>query len=1030
MTEVGLAVEDMKAKKLIEVAMPIKEISAESVRDKSIRNGHISTLHLWWARRPLPTCRAVVFASLVPDPLDENCPQAFKDAVFELLQKDSMDKHTYAPYPDIPYTAIHDPMEENLRNRLLMFIGKFSPKCQEDMLAGRSTAPKDQIMDGCLIKWESKNDERVLGKARKLIWVAYNSEKYPEKTYEQLSSAFDIAYKAIHEFEEKLYSIPNRHLMTAEVASLEEALQKAIDSFRNNMPSVFDPFAGGGAIPLEAARLGCRSFGNDINPVAHIIEKGSVEFSQIYGKPITYTKEEFNTLYGERGWDLVEKKHLLKINPDLIEIPNRLSFDVEYYCNKVFASVEQIASPLYPQIDGKTPLMFYWVRTAKCSNPSCGAMVPLMRQYYLSKRRNTKAKDWRYLAPKIDGKSIQFTVESGNSPDKPWLNRANLTCPCCHSITEASRLKEEFVSANSSERIVAILVEDKHGKREYVVPTDEYLAEIANDYSRIIRPSGNMPTDYTQALSCCTWGINQWSDLFTNRQVYVLNAFTTAINSVKDSLSKDEYSKAIITYLSIVMDRIIARYTSFGIWHVLQETAEHPFGRQAIPMKFDFPEINPFSSISSSVYNQLESVIHYIEEENSFPAKCINSSSGETEQFKGKSITCTVTDPPYYDAIAYADISDFFYVWLRNTLRDVYPIEFSTPLTPKAEECTALKHRYNGDEAKARNHFEDKLLQIFKSIELQTSDIVSIMFAHQSTEAWTTLCNSILGANMNISGSWAIDTEVSVALKTDKDFLESSVTVACVPSKKTDFGTFSKIKNNVKEKVSSEVKSLYGLGFRGADLLTACFGKAVSEFGNYETVEKADGSEVTVEELLELARTAAFTALLRDFTGDDYTKFYIGWLQLNGMGDTDFDDATKFTRVGMSVNIGDIQHASILIRDDASRKQHLASFNERVGIGLRGMSEDRPLIDKVHLAMKLWESGDRNYLLPFIAQYGNDINNEFWRVLVVLKELLPITTDDYTQASGLLQNAESLIRDSKDIHVTTDDGPTLFDGLE
>lgn len=261
--------------------MPIKEISAESVRDKSNRHGHISTLHLWWARRPLPICRAVVFASLVPDPLDENCPQAFKDAVFELLQKDGIDKLTYAPYPDIPYTAIHDPMEENLRNSLLMFIGKFSPECQFDMLAGKSTSSKDQLSDGCLIKWESKNDERVLGKARKLIWVAYNSEKYPEKSYMQLSDAFDTAYKNIQEAESALYSTQNRHKRTAEVIALEEKLKNAIESFQNNMPSVFDPFAGGGAIPLEAARLGCLSFGNDINPVAHIIEKGSVEYPRI-----------------------------------------------------------------------------------------------------------------------------------------------------------------------------------------------------------------------------------------------------------------------------------------------------------------------------------------------------------------------------------------------------------------------------------------------------------------------------------------------------------------------------------------------------------------------------------------------------------------------------------------------------------------------------------------------------------------------------------------------------------------------------
>lgn len=436
---------------------------------------------------------------------------------------------------------------------------------------------------------------------------------------------------------------------------------------------------------------------------------------------------------------------------------------------------------------------------------------------------------------------------------------------------------------------------------------------------------------------------------------------------------------------------------------------------------------------TSGAINQLDWIIRYIESESECPfsTTLINASSGDQYQFKEKSITCVVTDPPYYNAIAYADISDFFYIWLQRMLRDDYPIIFSTPQTPKQEECTALKHHHNNNEDEAKAHFENKLLQIFSAIEKQTTGIVSIMFAHQSTEAWTTLCNSILGARMNITGSWAIDTERDTRMIANAgDALESSVTVACRPSEKNGFANYKQVKKAIQEKVSEEVKALYSLGFRGADLLTACFGKAVSEFGNYELVEKSDGSEVTVAELLELARTSAFTALLRDFAGDEYTKFYIGWLQLNGMGETDFDDAAKFTRVGMNVNIGDIQRASLLIRDEAGHKQHLASFKERTNLSLRQISEDKPLIDRVHMAMRLWKSGDRNYLLPFIAQYGNDINNEFWRVLVVLKELLPITTDDYAQASGLLQNAESLIRDSKDIHVTTDDGPTLFDGLE
>lgn len=292
----------MKPKKLIEVSLPIKEISAESVRDKSLRHGHISTLNFWLARRPLPASRAVVFASLVPDPLDPNCPQAFRDAVKYLLQtKDSFAEIQYRPYDDIPYTSVKDKMEDNLRNRLMMFIGKFSDKCQKNMISGKSTSPKEQLSDGSLIKWENKNNPNILRIARELIWVAYNADRHRELGFETLHDNFNDAFDAIGVAENELYSRTDRHIPGAEIEVLEGALQSAIENFQANMPSVFDPFAGGGAIPLEAARLGCRSFGNDLNPVAHLIEKCTAEYPQKFGKRLIMTKNEFFNSYGDLG---------------------------------------------------------------------------------------------------------------------------------------------------------------------------------------------------------------------------------------------------------------------------------------------------------------------------------------------------------------------------------------------------------------------------------------------------------------------------------------------------------------------------------------------------------------------------------------------------------------------------------------------------------------------------------------------------------------------------------------------------------
>lgn len=1008
----------IKPKKLIEVAMPIKEISAESVRDKSIRHGHISTLHLWWARRPLPVCRAVVFASLVPDPLDPNCPQAFKDAVESLLGKKNNIGDPYATYSDIPWTSVFDPMEDNLRNRLQMFIGKFTQPMQDHLL-GKASKPGAGYMltNDSLIKWDSKNDEKILNKARKLIWVAHNSET--KQTAVELLADFDKHFKAIKEAENELYSLTDRHIKTDKSKQLTENLHNTIEAFLNKMPKVFDPFAGGGAIPLEAARLGCRSYGNDINPVAHIIQKGSLEFPQKYGKPISYTKEEFVKIYGEKElknipneWKELTGNH----NWSAINIPNRLSFDVEFYSKQLILNTNNEVGQLYQANEkGNKPLVYYWSRVGTCINPSCKAEIPLLKQFYLSKKRSSSESNWIYLDPVINGNVIDFDIKRGRLDNDGWISRGNLSCPCCGNTTDVKELKKQFIDGKSKEKLLAVVWEED-GKRIFKKPSNKEIELLSQINRPEDAPFEEMPTKYTQALPSCTWGISKWGDLFSNRQLLVINSMVNNLNNLKNTLSvKDDYNKAIMTYLSILIDRTIARSTTFGVWHILQETVEHPFGRQAIPMIFDYPEMNILSSLSGAAEGQLSFILKYIEEENfTFSSICNNASSGEKSQFKNKEMTAVITDPPYYDAIAYADISDFFYVWLKRTLSDTFPENFYTPKTPKSDECTALKHHHDGSKDKAVKHFETKLTQIFDAIEHQTSDIVSIMFAHQSTEAWTTLCNSILGARMNITGSWAVDTEITGALKTDKAFLSSSVTVSCVPSQSEGYGDYREVKKAIEATVAREVEELYRLGFRGADLLTACFGQAVSEFGKYKKVEKADGSEVTVAELLTMARESAFNALLKGFDGDEFTKFYIGWLQLNGFAETDFDDAATFAKAGLTINVAELFRENILIQN--KNKQTLATFTERNKLKPNlGVKSDSYLIDQVHKAMQLFKGTNRNALLDYINDRASTPDANFWRVITSLDELLPKDCEDHKMTRGLLSNKESLIRESKEI---------------
>ena len=828
----------------------------------------------------------------------------------------------------------------------------------------------------------------------------------------ELLAEFDAHYERIKKAERDLYSTPDRHLESDEATLKESALNEAIEAFLDKMPRVFDPFAGGGAIPLEASRLGCRAFGNDINPVAHIIQKGSLEFPQKYGKPIIYSRREFIKRYGEDELKRVSAENSLYANGDKVKIENRLSFDVEFYARKLLKCAEAEIGHFYPADEkGKKPIAYYWARVGTCSNPSCRAEVPLIRGFNLVNKIGKQIS----LKPIISGNKIDFVIVKKKIDEEGWNYRGNLKCPICGNTTDVGQIKRQNISGELSERILAVIVEGQASK-EYRLPSETEKA-VLTDVPNVERPSEKMQRN-SAGGDTFSWGVTEWGQMFPARQLLVMQTLVQKLNVIKKEISvESDYGKAIATYLGILVNRIASRETSFGLLNTVAETIEHPFGRQAIPMVFDYPEPNPFSDSGGGGLSQVDWITRYIETEckNPFSTNLQNASSGEKEQFPGKSITSVVTDPPYYDAIAYADLSDFFYVWMKRTLGDVYSINFATPQTPKSDECTALKHHHNNDFEKAKQHFENKLLQIFDAIEHQTSDVVSIMFAHQSTEAWTTLCNSILGAKLNITGSWAIDTERSGAgVKTKSAFLSSSVTVSCKPSNQDGFGDYKTVKRAIENCVEKEVAQLYGLGFRGADLLTACFGKAVGEFGKYEKVEKASGDEVTVAELLEMTRESAFNALLKGFKGDDYTKFYIGWLELYGFTESDFDDAAKFTKVSLSINVKDLFDAHIFIRNGS--KQTLATYDERNANKKNlGETANASLIDKVHKAMWLYDpkTGNRNALLEFIGKVeALSDSSSFWRVLTSLKELTK-GTEDFKQVSGLLENKENLIRDSR-----------------
>ena len=595
----------------------------------------------------------------------------------------------------------------------------------------------------------------------------------------------------------------------------------AIASFLDKMPKVYDPFAGGGAIPLEAARLGCKTYGNDLNPVAHFIEKASLEFPQKYGKPIYYTKEEFLKIYGEEELQKQEIKG--NVVGDKVVIQNRLAHDVEFYAKKLIHNAEEEIGHLYPSDEaGNKPIAYIWARVGICSNPSCKAEVPLLKHFYLVNKAGRKI----FLKPSIVQNKILFDIENGDIDIEGWTKRGNLICPCCGNTTDVNTLKMQFINGESKERMLCVVWEKK-GAKTYLIPRKEdisILQKVNNNYDR---PNEIMPRN-SAGGDTHSWGIVTWGQLFSSRQIETIHAFFNSHSKLYEFeiLHGQKYFHSMMSYLILWLDRIILDNTTFGRWHVKMEKNEHPFGRQAIPFITDYPEINPFGNGTSNPLNRIDYIIKVIESESVHfnPSICLTPISSENQILGKKYFEVTVTDPPYFDSISYSDLSDFFYVWLKRFSKEDDTTLFATPLTPKSDECTALKYHHYNDINKAKKHFEEKLLTIFKTVEIQTKDIISIMFAHQSTEAWSTLCNSILNANINIYGSWSVDTELGVRMIAMGNLaLASSVTVACKPSERQGIGNSKEVKSAIELKVKNEVEELYKLGFRGADLLTACF---------------------------------------------------------------------------------------------------------------------------------------------------------------------------------------------------------------
>ena len=748
----------MAVKKLIEVALPLEKINAESAREKSIRFGHPSTLHLWWARRPLAAARAVIWSSLVDDP---------------------------SSHPELFPTE-----EEQNRERQRLF------KILED-----------------LVVWENSNNKDVLDAAK------------------------------------------------AEI----------LKSTNNDPPALLDPFAGGGAIPLEAQRLGLEAHAHDLNPVAVMINKAMIEIPPKFADmPPVNPDARVNAMRG--AWSRA----------------TGLAEDVRYYGEWMKQEAYKRIGHLYPKVKvpqeqgggEATVIAWIWARTVKCPNPACGCEMPLVHSFTLSKKKGHQA----WVKPAFASGKVSFTVcHEGTPVVEETVNRKGAVCACCKTPVEFSYIREEGKQGRMGTKLCAIVAEGQNG-RIYISPNEvQQIAAVVERPENV--PDAVLPTN-PRDFKTPNYGMVRYSDLFTARQLATLTTFSTLVAEAQAKAESDAvvagmpndhlplseggagaraYGEAVGVYLAFVIDKMTDYHSSICSWHNSGEKIRNTFGRQAIPMTWDYAEANPFCSSSGSYANMLDWVVRCVRE---LPT----ASDAEVGQYDAQS-DCGLrnimvsTDPPYYDNIGYADLSDFFYVWMRQSLKDTYPKLFSTMMVPKAEELIATPYRHNGSTAEAKTFFEDGMLATCKQIyKYAREDVpVTIYYAYKQSDTdtdtnttassgWETMLSAIINAGFAITGTWPMRTEMANrSIASGTNALASSIVLVC--RKRPEDAPQTTRRNliaTLRKELRPALRELQRSNIAPVDLAQSAIGPGMGVFSRYRRVLEADGTPMSVRSALQV----------------------------------------------------------------------------------------------------------------------------------------------------------------------------------
>ena len=818
-------------KKLIEVDLPLDDINRESAREKSIRHGHPCTLHMWWSRKPLAACRAVIFASMVDDP--SSCPDEF-------------------------------PTEDEQR------------------------AERERLHDIIrrLVKWESTDESKP----------AVNA----------------LLAEARHEIAR---SVARSRGETAPTHPAE-----VLNYLREHTLPIYDPFAGGGSIPLEAQRLGLKAIASDLNPVAVLLSKALIEIPPKFKNqpPVNPEADRIGMTVGKG-----KKKQCLPWRGT-----SGLADDIRYYGTWMREEAFKRIGHLYPKAklpDGSnaTVIAWLWARTVPCPNPACGIQMPLKTTFQASKKRSNE----HWMKPTVDykAKRVSFVVQNHRRgvPEGGTVDRNGAVCIACNNAAPLPYVREQTRVGNMSEQMTAIVAEGDR-RRIFVSPTNAHI-QAAISAEPAWQPTANLPNQ-AMNLRVQGYGITHWHQLFTKRQLAALTTFSDLRIEVRNQITQDgandAYADAVCTYLALAIGREADMCSSFDRWHNSGEKVTGVFGRQVIGMIWDFAESNPFSDSTGNWMAHIEWIAKVVER---LPA---DVNSGAVHQADASTTIhaqdgpIIVTDPPYYDNIGYADLSDFFYAWLRPLLRDLYPDLFAGILTPKEEEMIATRFRFENP----RQRFEDLLNKTLKLIRERCSPEFpsSIFYAYKQQEeeregrastGWETMLSAIVSAGFQIVGTWPMRTELSARSRAlDSNALASSVVLVCRPRPNdAPTATRRQFLDALEREMPTALDQLTQKGhIAPTDLAQTAIGPGMQIYSRYRRVETISGEPVSVREaLVAINRAIADYDERQEGDLDSESRFCLDWLKQHGYEEGPYGDAETLARA-KNVTISTLQPEGLL----------------------------------------------------------------------------------------------------------------------